>query len=107
MREMWRYLLILGLCLSSCGSHPPLVFNVKDILELPAEEYSISAVGIGDDEIYALEHLQGLVLLDLRSVLTPVSDTGLETLSTLSLPNLKRISLGSSILSTYQSFHHP
>ena len=91
-------LLIPLLLVTGCGKWPPSVETVEDIKKLSPDEQSVRARGLSDDDLYALEHLKNLAILDFsggwKVKEAKISDKGLENLSKLNLPKLETLSLG-------------
>jgi Leucine Rich repeat len=93
--------------LSGCGPYPPNVSTRAEINRLPTSTRSLYARSLPDSDIPALLRLRALKLLNFepgfaRKDITTgfkrwdaaISDTGLEELSSIELPNLECLGLG-------------
>ena len=80
-----------------CGKWPPVVKSAKDIQRLSRDEPS-RARGLPDSDLYALERLSSLRLLNFgvgwKATEVKITDRGLRALSQLSLPRLEFLNLG-------------
>lgn len=90
------FLLILTVC--GCGKWPPVVNSARDIRKLGANEPSLRARGLSDEDIPSLQRLPNLKFLDFtggRAVeKAKISDAGLKALSEITFTRLDTLSLG-------------
>lgn len=88
---------VVAWALCACGYYPPSVYNSGDIRAVPSSQPSLRVRGLSDDDIQSLACVTGLEYLDFgsgwKSVDAKVTDNGLRTLGSLSLPHLRYVNL--------------
>jgi len=91
-------LLVVVAALVSCGKWPPIVESARDVRRLDANETSVRARGLPDEDIPSLAHLENLDYLDFSGgwavKKAKISDAGLKALSEVPFRRLDTLSLG-------------
>jgi hypothetical protein len=81
-----------------CGYWPPIVESARDIERLPPTQIDVRARRLNDEDVQALSRLQSLQSLDFGSGWgafdANLTDRGLDTLTSLRLPQLEHLTLG-------------
>ncbi len=93
-----RVVLLMPFFIVGCGEWPPVAKSRRDLLKMPANEFTIRVRGLEDDDIPYLKRFHNLRVLDFTSGYADkdakITDNGLRELAKLDLPRLEHLSLG-------------